>query len=61
MSPWEQQRFPWCLENHPSFGTVKMVDIITGCPLIVGSFHREQVRILQNDELRQEQLDIWGK
>jgi len=61
MSPWEQQRFTWCIAKHPQFAGLGLcVDILTGSPLIVGSFRREEVRILQNDELRAAQVAAWG-
>lgn len=42
----EQYAFTSALANHPDVGEIEQVDIITSSPMIVGSFLKEQVRIL---------------
>lgn len=53
MSVHEQQAFMLKLERHPDFQKIKSVDILTSSPLLIGSFKRESIRILQweNDYL----------
>jgi hypothetical protein len=59
LTRWEEQRFVFCVWHHRSMMTLGRVNILTAGPLIVGDFVRESVRILQNDELRTEQEEIW--
>ena len=47
MSVHEQQAFMSVLNKHPDAKNIKTVDIITSCPLIIGNFPREMIRILQ--------------
>jgi hypothetical protein len=67
MSPWEQHRFTWCIDKHPSVAEAVakhgrvVFDMWTGSPLLVGSFIKEQVRISQNDDLRAAQIAAWGE
>ena len=42
----EQQSFTHTLSKHPEVETLEQVDIITSSPLIIGSFYKEQIRIL---------------
>ena len=60
MSPFEQQRFVWCLEQGPCFKRLKVINFVTGSPLIVGNFLKEQVAILQTPELRTQHMAIWA-
>jgi hypothetical protein len=61
MSQWEQQRFIWCVFKHPDFiGNPRTLDIVTGSPLVVSSFRKEEVRILRNDDIRAAQVAAWG-
>lgn len=60
MTPWEQQRFMHCIYEHPNAAAFQRVDVLTASPLIVGGFTASQVRVLQNPDLRQKQIDAWG-
>ncbi len=42
----EQQAFTHCLAKHPEAKDIKQVDIITSCPMLIGSFMPEQIRVL---------------
>ncbi len=42
----EEQAFTSVLNKHPEVDSIEQVDIITSSPMLVGSFHREQIRIL---------------
>ncbi len=46
MSVHEQRSFMYNLMRHPTVAKVTQVDIITSCPLLVGDFHSEMVRVL---------------
>ncbi len=46
----EQQAFMAALASHPEAETLDQVDIITSSPLVISSFHREQIRILTWDD-----------
>ena len=49
MSIHEQSTFMLKLAIHPDArsGKIKTVDMLTSCPLMISSFHREQILILQ--------------
>jgi len=49
MSVHEQQAFMLKLATHPDAmsGKIKTVDILTSSALMISSFHREQILILQ--------------
>jgi len=49
MSVHEQQAFMYVLNKHPDVlsGKVKTMDMLTSCALMISSFHREQILILQ--------------
>jgi hypothetical protein len=42
----EQQVFTYMIEKHPDVKNIKSVDIITSSPMLIGSFMREQIRIV---------------
>ena len=42
----EQRSFTSALDKHKEVDSISLVDIITSSPMIVGSFYREQIRIL---------------
>ena len=46
MSVHEQQRFVSAIEENPTVDRLTSVDLITSSPLIIGGFHRGQIRIL---------------
>ncbi len=46
MSVHEQRTFMYSLVKHPTVKKVTQVDIITSCPLLVGDFHKEMIRII---------------
>jgi len=46
MAVTEQQAFTSILNNHPEADSLEQVDIITSCPMLIGSFHNVQIRIL---------------
>jgi len=48
-SVYEQQRFVSVIEENPTVHNLTSVDIITSSPLLISSFHREQIRILTWD------------
>jgi len=50
MSVHEQQQFMALMSQHKDRDKLKQVDIITSAPLIIGSFHREQIKILEWDD-----------
>jgi len=49
MSVHEQQAFMSVLNKHPDVtsGKVKTMDMLTSCALMISSFHREQILILE--------------
>lgn len=42
----EQRAFTSVLNNHPEADSLEQVDIITSNPMLIGSFHNIQIRIL---------------
>jgi len=50
LSVHEQQRFVTALEDLPGSESITCVDIITSSPLLISSFHSEQIRILTWDD-----------
>lgn len=46
MSVHEQQKFTWAIDKHKDVSKIKRIDMLTSSPLIIGGFHREQIRIL---------------
>jgi hypothetical protein len=46
----EQTRFVSAIEDLPGSDGITQVDIITSSPMIIGNFHREQIRILTWDD-----------
>ena len=49
MSTQEEHGFIYALENHSDVTsrTMSVIDIVTKSPLIIGSFHKEDIRILK--------------
>lgn len=49
MSVHEQQAFMFKLSKHPDAisGKIKTMDMLTSCPMMISSFHREQILILE--------------
>lgn len=50
MSVHEQQRFTYEIGKHKDVGKIKRIDMLTSSPLVIGGFHREQIRILTWDD-----------
>ncbi len=50
MSVHEQRAFMYELNKHPTVDKVTQVDIITSCPMLVGDFYGEMIRILTWDD-----------
>ena len=46
MSVHEQRAFVSAIEDNETIEKITHVDILTSSPLIIGEFHREQIRIL---------------
>ncbi|MHA1816597.1 MAG: hypothetical protein ACTSX1_11360 [Candidatus Heimdallarchaeaceae archaeon] len=46
MSVHEQRSFTSQLNKHPTVDKITQVDIITSCPMLVGSFYAEMIRVL---------------
>lgn len=46
MSVHEQQAFVSVIHKHKDIDKIKQIDILTSSPLLIGNFHREQIRIL---------------
>lgn len=46
LSVHEQQSFTYTLMQHKDISNIKHVDILTSSPLMIGSFHKETIRIL---------------
>ncbi|HUU87073.1 MAG TPA: hypothetical protein VMX17_04895 [Candidatus Glassbacteria bacterium] len=42
----ERRAFTHCLAKHPEVKGVKQLDMITSDPMLIGSFMREQIRII---------------
>ena len=47
MTPKEQQMFSHALANHDETENIASVDIITGNPLILSDYKKEQIRIIR--------------
>ena len=50
LSVHEQQRFISAIEDLPGIEKITQIDIITSSALIIGNFHKEQIRILTWDD-----------
>jgi len=46
----EQRNFMHQLKQHPEVETLKQVDIITHCPIMLGDFTRHMIRVLRWDD-----------
>jgi hypothetical protein len=46
MSVHEERMFMYRLRRHPEVSKIKLVDILTKSPMIIGDFRREMIRVI---------------